>query len=80
MPDTVEEIDVRKIPLHKKHSTIFDTYDELNVGESFIITNDHGPKPLGYQMAAVRGEENFSWKYLEKGPEAWKVHIGKTAE
>lgn len=80
MPDTVEEIDVRKIPPHKKHATIFDTYDALDVGASFIIINDHDPKPLGYQMAAVHGEENFSWDYLEEGPEVWKVHIGKTAE
>lgn len=79
MPDTVEEIDVRKIPPHKKHSTIFETYESLEVGEALIIINDHDPKPLSYQLAAMHGEENFSWEYLEKGPEVWKVHIGKTA-
>ncbi|WP_372635568.1 DUF2249 domain-containing protein [Fodinibius sp.] len=77
MPDTIEKIDVRKIAPHKKHSTIFDTYDALEEGETFMIINDHDPKPLGYQMAAVHGEENFSWEYLEEGPDVWKVRIGK---
>lgn len=80
MPDTVKEIDVRKIAPHKKHSTIFDTYDGLEVGEAFIITNDHDPKPLRYQMAAIHGKGKFSWDYLEKGPEVWKVHIGKNSQ
>jgi uncharacterized protein (DUF2249 family) len=80
MPDTIEEIDVRKIPPHKKHATIFDTYDELDDGEAFIIINNHDPKPLRYQMAAMHGQDNFSWDYLEEGPEIWKVHIGKNAE
>jgi len=80
MPDTVEKLDVRKIPPYKKHSTIFKTYESLNEGEAFIIINDHDPKPLRYQMAAMHGEKKFSWKYLEQGPEVWKVHIGKNSE
>lgn len=50
------------------------------MGDFFIIINDHDPKPLGYQMTAMHGEDRFSWEYLEKGPEVWKVRIGKTAE
>lgn len=80
MPDTVEELDVRKIPPYKKHSTIFETYDALEDGEAFIIINDHDPKPLRYQMAAVHGKDSFNWKYLEEGPEVWKVHIGKSLQ
>jgi uncharacterized protein (DUF2249 family) len=48
--------------------------------ESFIIINDHDPKPLRYQMAAMHGKESFSWDYIEEGPKVWKVHIGKNAE
>jgi len=80
MPDTVEELDVRKIPPHKKHSTIFKTYDNLDEGETFIIINDHDPKPLRYQLSAMHGKDGFSWDYLEEGPEVWKVHIGKNSE
>lgn len=77
MDDTIKQLDVRKIPPYKKHSTIFNTYDGLKAGESFVIINDHDPKPLRYQMAAVHGQEKFRWEYLENGPEVWKVLIGK---
>ncbi|SMO47831.1 DUF2249 domain-containing protein [Fodinibius sediminis] len=80
MPATIEEIDVRNISPHEKHATVFDEYDKLRVGETFIIINDHDPKPLGYQLAVMHGEDNLSWKYLEKGPKVWKVLIGKTAK
>jgi uncharacterized protein (DUF2249 family) len=29
-------------------------------------------------MASIHGKDAFSWEYLEQGPEAWKVRIGKT--
>ncbi|HYW35020.1 MAG TPA: DUF2249 domain-containing protein [Balneolaceae bacterium] len=78
MSETKQELDVRKIEPKRKHPTIFETFEELNSGESFVIINDHDPKPLKYQMAAERGEDKFSWEYLQEGPEIWKVRIGKT--
>lgn len=77
MPDTEQQIDVRKLPPPQKHPTIFETFDGLDVGEAFIIINDHDPKPVGYQMAVVHGEDTFSWEYLQEGPDLWKVRIGK---
>jgi regulator of cell morphogenesis and NO signaling len=59
-----------------KHPTIFRKFDALAEGESFVIVNDHDPKPLYYQLLAERGNI-FSWDYLEQGPEIWKVHIKK---
>jgi regulator of cell morphogenesis and NO signaling len=59
-----------------KHPTIFKKFDALQEGQSFIIINDHDPKPLYYQLQAERGNI-FSWEYLEQGPEVWKVHIRK---
>lgn len=79
MPDTVSELDARKIPHQQRHETIFRTYDDLKVGESFILINDHDPKPLRYQMAAVLQGDKFSWEYLEEGPNVWKVQIGKNS-
>lgn len=40
------------------------------------LTNDHDPRPLFYQFQIER-EGTFSWEYLEKGPELWRVAIGK---
>jgi regulator of cell morphogenesis and NO signaling len=59
-----------------KHPTIFKKFDSLKEGESFVIINDHDPKPLYYQLLAERGNI-FTWEYLEQGPEIWKVHIKK---
>lgn len=47
------------------------------MGEAFILVNDHGPKPLYYQFSAERAG-TFAWRYLEEGPEVWRVEIGKT--
>ena len=69
-------LDVRVIPPREKHPTIFGTFAALKPGESFVLVNDHDPKPLYYQFAAEH-EDSFTWKYLEQGPETWRVRIGK---
>jgi len=77
MPDQTHELDARDIPPYKKHSTIFQTYDALEIGSAFVLVNDHDPKPLRYQLAAIQGRDCFSWEYLEEGPQIWKIRIGK---
>jgi uncharacterized protein (DUF2249 family) len=60
----------------EKHPVIFNTFDSLQTGETMQIINDHDPKPLYYQFMAERADQ-FSWDYLEEGPETWKVAIRK---
>lgn len=48
----MEKLDVTKIEPRFKHSTIFEKYENLTVGESFILYNDHDPIPLYYQLTA----------------------------
>lgn len=69
-------LDVRSHVPAERHRLIFEKYEQLNPAESFILVNDHDPKPLYYQFAAEH-EGEFTWEYLEKGPEAWRVRIGK---
>lgn len=70
-------IDVRTIPPYQRHPLIFGTFDGLKSGESFLLVNDHDPKPLYYQFQAeLTGQ--FTWEYLEKGPEVWRVRIGRS--
>ena len=71
-------IDVREIPPPLSHSTIFNTFDSLSPGQSFMIVADHNPVPLRMQFQ-VRFREQFSWAYAEEGPEVWRVKIGRTA-
>ncbi|MBI2308570.1 MAG: DUF2249 domain-containing protein [Rhodocyclales bacterium] len=69
-------VDVRAIPPRERHPLIFGTFDELAPGEALLLINDHDPKPLFYQFQAEsRGE--FTWDYLESGPEVWQVRIGR---
>lgn len=69
-------LDVTLLEPKQKHPQIFSQYDKLQAGESFIIHNDHDPKPLYYQLIAERGN-HFHWEYLTKGPEYWDVAITK---
>lgn len=71
-----QKLDVRtEIPM-RRHELIFETYHELAGGQGFELVNDHDPKPLYYQFAAEHAGE-FTWDYLEEGPEVWRVRIGK---
>ena len=74
MADT--ELDVRDEPPARRHQLIFETYGALAPGAAFVLVNDHDPKPLYYQFAAEHAGE-FTWDYLEQGPERWQVRIGR---
>lgn len=69
-------IDVRTITSRERHPLIFQTFDSLQPGEAFILVNDHEPRPLYYQFLHER-ENQFTWAYLEEGPEVWRAQIGK---
>lgn len=72
----MKSIDVRPIPAPKKHPMIFGMFEALAPGEAFELVNDHDPKPLYYTFAAERAGQ-FTWEYLEQGPNVWRVEIGK---
>ena len=73
----MKQIDVRTIVPRERHPLIFRTFDELEVGQSFELVNDHDPKPLYYQLQAERPGV-LDWEYLEEGPETWRVRVGKS--
>lgn len=79
MTDTVNQtLDVRELIPMMRHTKIFQLFDDMQVGEAFILINDHDPKPLYYQFVHERPDQ-FSWDYLEEGPQDWHVRIGKVA-
>ena len=71
-------IDVRIVPPGQRHPRIFSMANALAVGDAFIIINDHDPKPLHYQLQAEYPGQ-FSWTYLESGPDVWRVELGRQA-
>jgi uncharacterized protein (DUF2249 family) len=72
-------MDVRPIPCSIKHGLILKTWRELALGDYFILLNDHDPVPLRYQFEAEFGGR-FTWEYVEKGPEDFRVKITKIKE
>jgi uncharacterized protein (DUF2249 family) len=76
-PSADPDLDVRAMPHGQRHDTIFDTYHALTPGTGFVLVNDHDPKPLKYQFEALHAGE-FSWDYLESGPEVWRVRIARS--
>ena len=74
-----QQIDVRKIPFSDRHTVIFKAFDALAAGGSFEILADHDPKPLFSQFESQRPEA-FTWNYIEAGPCAWRIRIGKKAD
>jgi hemerythrin-like domain-containing protein/uncharacterized protein (DUF2249 family) len=71
-------VDARALPIPQKHPTIFRTFEALKTGEAMLLVNDHDPKPLYYQFAAERAGQ-FEWRYLENGPEIWRVEIRRVS-
>ncbi len=69
-------VDVRTLVPAQRHRKIFELVDQLEPGKSFVLVNDHDPKPLYYQLEAEYPRQ-FSWDYLERGPDVWRVEIGK---
>ena len=69
-------LDVTQLPPQLKHPTIFKWFNELKAGESFLLKNDHDPKPLYYQMYGMLGSV-FNWEYVQQGPVWWEVIIQK---
>jgi len=69
-------LDVRPIAPRERHPLIFDWFNRLEPGAGFVLVNDHDPKPLYYQFQAELGDI-VQWDYLMRGPELWKVRIGR---
>lgn len=77
MHKSAVSLDVSAIEPKFRHPLIFSVFENLPVGESMLLINDHDPKPLYYQFQA-ESQGTFSWDYVEQGPTQWQVRIGKS--
>lgn len=73
-----EALDVRQLPPAQRHQVIFERFNALSVSGSFVLVNDHDPKPLYYQLVAEY-QGQLMWQYLEQGPQVWRVRMGKAS-
>ncbi len=70
--------DVRTIPCRIKHGQIIQRCIDLPVGHHFVLVNDHDPIPLRHQLEA-EFPGAFSWEYVERGPDDFRVKITRPA-
>jgi uncharacterized protein (DUF2249 family)/hemerythrin-like domain-containing protein len=73
-----DTLEVRHLPPAQRHQVIFERFNALAEGQSFVLVNDHDPKPLYYQLVAEYPGK-LLWEYLEQGPEVWRVRMGKAS-
>ncbi|MFH8442047.1 DUF2249 domain-containing protein [Streptomyces sp. NPDC018026] len=71
-------VDVREIPHGQRHPRIFTRFARLAAEESFVLVNNHDPKPLRREFEATH-PGRFTWEYVESGPERWQVRITRVA-
>ncbi|HEX7055877.1 MAG TPA: DUF2249 domain-containing protein [Bacilli bacterium] len=76
MSDVKATVKVTEYPPHLKHKVIFETFSGLQAGEAMEIINDHDPRPLKFQFED-QYPDHFTWEYLEKGPEVFRIKIGR---
>lgn len=76
MSEFTATVNATEYPPHQKHKVIFETFDTLQPGQAMLLVNDHDPQPLHYQFQLERPGV-FSWEYIERGPEQFRIRIGR---
>jgi uncharacterized protein (DUF2249 family) len=74
----MREIDLCLLQRAERHPLVFDAFDALAVGDSFVIFNDHDPHPLRMQIEQLR-EGEMRWEYVERGPVTFRVRVTRVA-
>lgn len=73
-------VDVRGVEPRLRFHRIMGAYEKLAVGESMELAVDHEPSCMYYTLKATRGDEAFDFRYVERGPETWRVEVVKRKE
>ena len=69
-------MDVRELDCSVKHPLIVKTWQELPVGDHFILVNGHNPLGIKNQFEA-QWPGTLGWEYLAPGPEEFRIKITK---
>lgn len=68
-------LDVRPVEPKDRLEAILGAYEALAPGHTLELTVDHDPRCMYYTLRATRGEDAFTFAYLEEGPETWRVEV-----
>ncbi len=76
VPET--RIDVRTLAPAERHRAIFEAYDSLETGGSFVLVNDHDPRRLRDEFD-LNHPSGYDWRYLRRDDGDWQVRITRLA-
>ena len=63
-----EELDLCQVPRSQLHPLVFERFDALALGESFVLTTDHNPVLLERELDNTRPGQ-ASWEHVDRGPD-----------
>lgn len=69
-------IDARPLPCSERRARVFTAASLLAPGQSFLLINDHDPRPL-YGHLCDYFQVAWGWAYEVAGPEIYVVRISK---
>jgi len=75
--DPFATIDVRDLKPQRRHESLLEIFDDLSMGEGFVLVNDHDPKPLYHEFRSTHGDI-VDWEYRSTGGGEWRVEVVKT--
>ena len=65
-------LDVREFSCIRRHDRIYGAFDDVDLGNSFVLINDHAPNPIYYQLLHERPVQ-FDWEYFKHDSQVWRV-------
>jgi uncharacterized protein (DUF2249 family) len=68
------ELDLYRIPRSQLFPLVFETFDTLELGESFVVTTDHNPVLLEREFDDTRLLQ-AAWEHLNRGPDRYRIRI-----
>lgn len=72
------ELDVRSVPHAIRHATVLGALESVRPGAGLELVAPHDPLPLLRQINQ-RWPNGFDVAYSERGPDAWRLRLTRTA-
>lgn len=69
-------INATEYPQEQRQQVIFETFRKLQPRETMLLIHDQNPNRLHFHFNVMHAGE-FTWDYLEQGPEKYRVMISK---
>jgi len=76
--DLSEELDLCHLARSRRHSLVFERFDALAVGESFVLVNDHNPVLLERKLEHARPGQ-AAWEHVDRGPKKYHIRVRRVA-